>query len=103
MKSLLAEAKGSASGFPGRLIAGLSVTCTDRSAYRCYLPGYLAVVSLQGWREFVFQKTQSESAAEFFLECQNDALQSLALSLVGMWRPALQSLRAALEGGLAAA
>jgi len=103
VKTLLAEAKGSASRFPGTLIDDLSITCRERSDHRCYLPGYLAVVSLQGWRQFVFERMRSESAAKFFLECQNDSLQSLALSLVGMWRPALQSLRAALEGCLAAA
>jgi len=101
---LLPETEANARRFAHDLLAELTTTHSELAQVETgYIAGYRAVVSLQAWREFYFGPRQPECATEFLLECQNDALQSVALSLLGMWRPALQSLRSALEGCLNAA
>lgn len=58
---------------------------------------YISVASLQAWRKAIYE-TKSKEIHDLFLEAQNDALLSFTLAHIGMWRPALQSLRSFLEG-----
>lgn len=58
---------------------------------------YAWVSTIQMWREAIYS-SKSEAIHTLFLELQNDALLSFALAHLGIWRPALQSLRSALEG-----
>lgn len=59
------------------------------------------ISSLQCWLEyFVMTDRFRESVAGFFSEAVNDAILSYMFARVGTWRPALQSLRSALENTL---
>ena len=75
------------------LAAGLANLEGFRASYR-------RVVSLQAWRVRVFDSQASDGVKALFLEAQNDALLSVVLAHMAMWRPALQSLRSCIESVL---
>lgn len=58
---------------------------------------YARLTSLQAWRVFVLDEQLSDEALGFFSEAQNDGLTSSALMSIGMWRPAMKSLRSLIE------
>ena len=56
---------------------------------------------MQAWRVLFFEQRHPNSPVNsMFLEAQNDALLSLVLAHMAMWRPALQSLRSCVENVL---
>ena len=56
---------------------------------------------MQAWRVLLFeQKHPDSTVTSLFLEAQNDALLSVVLAHMSMWRPALQSLRSCIENVL---
>ena len=61
---------------------------------------YRRVVSLQAWRVRLVEPNCTSTAAEMLLEAQNDALMSVVLAHLAMWRPALQCLRSCIESVL---
>ncbi len=61
---------------------------------------YRRIAVLNSWRIDVLSPTLGEPFLQFFLEFQNDALQSLVFASAGAWRPALQSLRSGIEDAL---
>ena len=78
----------------GACASGLENTEGFRDSYR-------RVVSLQAWRTLFFERQYRDSPViSMFLEAQNDALLSVVLAQMAMWRPALQSLRSCVENVL---
>jgi hypothetical protein len=65
-----------------------------------FLESYRHVASLQAWRATLLQELLSTETLAFFLEAQNDALLSHVMARMGIWRPALQSLRSCIENTL---
>ena len=99
MRHLLQEteknAKVFASEFIGELAAAHASLTRNEQAL---LSSYRSVVSLQGWRVLLLDRVYGSAANAFFLEAHNDALQSFVCANLGLWRPALQSLRSSIEG-----
>ena len=101
MKYLLPTIDNNAASFAGTFpseiaeacVSGLDNTDGFRASYR-------RVVSLQAWRDRFFERCHPEAISSIFLEAQNDALLSVVLAHMSMWRPALQSLRSCLENVL---
>lgn len=58
---------------------------------------YGRLTSLQAWRAFVLDEHLSAAALGFYSEAQNDGLTSSVLISIGMWRPAMKSLRSLIE------
>ena len=58
---------------------------------------YSRLTSLQSWRTLVLEERLSPAALGFFSEAQNDGLTSSVLVSMGMWRPAMKSLRSLVE------
>lgn len=65
-----------------------------------FTESYKRISSLESWRAYILESKLSNAALNFFIECQNDALVSHSLAKIGSWRPALQSLRSAIENTL---
>lgn len=61
---------------------------------------YARLTTLQAWRSFVLEERVSVGALGFFSEAQNDGLTSSVLISVGMWRPAMKSLRSLIENAI---
>lgn len=61
---------------------------------------YRRIAVLNSWRLDVLAPILDERVLQFFLEFQNDALQSLVFASAGAWRPALQCLRSGIEDAL---
>lgn len=58
---------------------------------------YARLTLLQAWRVFVLEEHLSADALGFYSEAQNDGLTSSVLMSIGMWRPAMKSLRSLIE------
>ena len=101
MKYLIPEIDNNAASFADRLPTEITQACAaglaDTDGFRA---SYRRMVSLQAWRDRVFERDYSSSVSSLFLEAQNDGLLSIVLAHLAMWRPALQSLRSCLENVL---
>lgn len=62
-----------------------------------YISSYSRLTSLQAWNSYLLQNLMTSDAHSFFIEAQNDALNSHVLARNGMWRSSLQSLRSTIE------
>lgn len=97
MDLLRSELKANASTFVrdipvelARIHASLSIDVEKTTS------AYAAAAALQAWRTEVYTRAPGP-IRDMLLEAQNDAVQSLVLGHLGMWRPALQSLRSCIE------
>jgi hypothetical protein len=90
-----ANAKAFRTGLSPKLDANLG-TITGHSAAKLD-DAYARLTTLQAWRVFVLEERLTPEAIGFFSEAQNDGLMSSALMSVGMWRPAMKSLRSLIE------
>ena len=98
MQLLLSEVDNNAQIFSERFPKEITRSCElGLENVEGFRASYRRVVSLQAWRTGFFEPT---SASSLFLEAQNDALLSLVLAHMAMWRPALQSLRSCIENVL---
>lgn len=61
---------------------------------------YGRLTTLQAWRSFILEEKMSTEALGFYSESQNDGLTSSVLMSVGLWRPAMKSLRSLIENML---
>ena len=101
MQLLLSEVDNNAQIFSERFPKEITHSCElGLENVEGFRASYRRVVSLQSWRAGVFEQLTSTSASSLFLEAQNDALLSLVLAHMAMWRPALQSLRSCIENVL---
>lgn len=102
MRYLLPEVDGNSEKFSKDFPAEIATACTSGlENVEGFRDSYRRVVSLQSWRVLFFEPSYPESAVKsMFLEAQNDALLSLVLAHMAMWRPALQSLRSCVENVL---
>ena len=84
--------------FPAEIAAACASGLKNTEGFR---NSYRRVVSLQSWRRLFFEQQYPDSPViSMFLEAQNDALLSVVLAHMAMWRPALQSLRSCVENVL---
>jgi len=83
--------------FPSKIAEACQAELQNTEGFR---DAYRRVVSLQAWRARVFSFISSGGVEDLFLEAQNDALLSVVLAHMAMWRPALQSLRSCIENVL---
>lgn len=98
MKYLLPEIDKNAASFAIKFPAEIADACASRlNKTDGFHASYRRVVSLQAWRDRLFERDYSKPVSSLFLEAQNDALLSIVLAHSSMWRPALQSLRSCLE------
>ena len=98
MKYLLPVVDNNAASFAERIPAEIAKACAfGLSNYDGFQTSYRRVISLQAWRDRFFERCHSNAVSSLFLEAQNDALLSIVLAHLSMWRPALQSLRSCLE------
>ncbi|MXY20379.1 MAG: hypothetical protein F4Y49_03480 [Dehalococcoidia bacterium] len=86
-----------ADSFPIEIAEACDTRLENRGVFR---DSYRRVVSLQAWRTRFFEESVSDGVSALFLEAQNDALLSVVLAHMSMWRPALQSLRSCIENVL---
>ena len=102
MKYLLPEVDANAEAFSRRFPQEIADTCASGiQNIDGFRDSYRRVVSLQAWRTLFFEQQYSDSPViSMFLEAQNDALLSVVLAHMAMWRPALQSLRSCVENVL---
>ena len=80
--------------FPAAIADACATRLSNADGFRT---SYRRVVSLQAWRDRMFEREHLKPVSTLFLEAQNDALLSIVLAHASMWRPALQSLRSCLE------
>ena len=101
MQYLLPRIDKNAASFAGRFPVEIAEACAsglgNSDGFRA---SYRRVVSLQAWRDRYFDRCHSNAVSSMFLEAQNDALMSIVLAHMSVWRPALQSLRSCLENVL---
>ncbi|RAZ79808.1 hypothetical protein [Mesorhizobium atlanticum] len=90
-----ANAQQFRNGLGGKLTANLLTVIGSSSAKLD--DAYSRLTTLQAWRSFVLEEKISAGALGFFSEAQNDGLTSSVLISVGMWRPAMKSLRSLIE------
>jgi len=90
-----ANAEAFRSGLGPKLAANLS-TLTGYGSPKLD-EAYARLTSLQAWRVFVLEEHMSAEALGFYSEAQNDGLTSSVLISIGMWRPAMKSLRSLIE------
>lgn len=83
--------------FPEEIAQSSAIELQNTEGFR---NAYKRVVSLQAWRTRVFDFITTNDIKGLFLEAQNDALLSVVLAHMAMWRPALQSLRSCIENVL---
>ena len=101
MKYLLPTIDNNAATFAARLPIEISQACeAGLKNTEGFVDSYRRVASLQAWRERYFERDHSTPVSSLFLEAQNDALLSIVLAHLAMWRPALQALRSCLESVL---
>ena len=101
MKLLVPAIDQNALNFSGSIIGEIDAAWIERLAKNdIYRDAYRRVVSLQAWRVRVIEPHNPGIAASMLLEAQNDALMSLVLAHLAMWRPALQCLRSCIESVL---
>lgn len=101
MKLLLPAIDQNALKFSGTAIGELDAAWIERLAKKdIYKISYRRVVSLQAWRVRLIEPNNPGITASMILEAQNDALMSLVLAHLAMWRPALQCLRSCIESVL---
>ena len=98
MKYLLPAVDENASRLRERILQEFAQTWTERIADDSrYYASYRRVVSLQAWRVRFVEQIYPQLIGSIFLEAQNDALLSVVLAHIGMWRSSLQSLRSCIE------
>lgn len=95
---IIANAEAFRSGLGAKLAANLA-TIVGHGSDKLD-DGYARLTTLQAWRVFVLDEHLSDEALGFFSEAQNDGLTSSALMSIGMWRPAMKSLRSLIENML---
>lgn len=78
-----------------KLVANMAATIGHGSAKLDQ--AYSRLTSLQSWRTLVLEERLSPAALGFFSEAQNDGLTSSVVVSIGMWRPAMKSLRSLVE------
>ena len=102
MRYLLPEVDNNAQAFSERFPQEIADACASGlQNSEGFRDSYRRVVSLQAWRALFFEQKYPDSPViSVFLEAQNDALLSVVLSHMAMWRPALQSLRSCVENVL---
>ena len=101
MKYLLPVIDNNAASFAERFPAEIAEACASGlDNVDGFRASYRRLISLQAWRDRYFERDHSNSVSSLFLEAQNDALLSMVLAHLAMWRPALQSLRSCLENVL---
>jgi hypothetical protein len=101
MKNLSDELELNFASFNTKLKARLSDSFTTLEENdNLYIESYKRISSLESWKAYILESKLSNTALSFFIECQNDVLISHTLAKIGSWRPALQSLRSAIENTL---
>lgn len=93
------EIKANAEAFRSRLLPKLNdnLAALKSDSSSKLDEAYARLTSLQAWRAFVLEEHMSADALGFFSEAQNDGLTSSVLMSIGMWRPAMKSLRSLIE------
>ena len=102
MEYLLLEVDSNATAFSECFPQEIADACASGlENTKGFRDAYSRVVSLQAWRTRFFELQYRDSPViSLFLEAQNDALLSVVLAHMAMWRPALQSLRSCVENVL---
>lgn len=101
MKYLLPEIDNNAASFAETIPTEIAEACASGlDKIEGFRASYRLVIPLQAWRDRYFERNHTEAVSSLFLEAQNDALLSIVLAHMAMWRPALQSLRSCLENVL---
>ena len=101
MKYLLPVVDKNAASFAEKFPSEIAEACaTSLDNIDGFRASYRRAISLQAWRDRYFERVHSNAVCSLFLEAQNDALMSIVLAHLAMWRPSLQSLRSCLENVL---
>jgi hypothetical protein len=92
---IIANAEKFRAGLGVKLNDNLAIITTSSSSK--IDDAYIRLTSLQAWRTFVLEQHVTAEALGFYSEAQNDGLTSSVLMSIGMWRPAMKSLRSLIE------
>lgn len=102
MAGLKGEIRANFDRFLERWPTELSDNIKSLQSSEVYSESYERIAALNALKDSVIAPNLPAEASVFFLEAQNDALQSHVHASMGAWRVSLQSLRGLIENALAA-